>query len=233
MAKLIEEYRSELDQLNYEEQLFKFPQSQFPMLQQIVTLKEPYEKLWFTFQSFQSKESQWLKGPFMGLNSEDITEEVQNSWRIMHKLQKSFADAINPRKVADFTKHKIDRFKNHLPVLQIICNPGLKPRHWQLMSEVVGRELQPEATTSLQDMLDLGLNKFVEKLDEISASASKEYSLEKALRKMKEDWADMRIELVPYRETVSLRIWHFIRLINQMSNKGNFSNLSASFCFLN
>ena len=31
------------------------------------------------------------------------------------------------------------------------------------MSEVVGKELKPEATTSLQDMIDLGLNKYVEK----------------------------------------------------------------------
>jgi dynein heavy chain len=53
----------------------------------------------------------------------------------MHKLQKAFADAINPRKVADFTKHKIDRFKNHLPVLQIICNPGLKERHWKMVKK--------------------------------------------------------------------------------------------------
>ncbi len=67
----------------------------------------------------------------MGQNSEEIGEEVQNMWRTMHKLQKTFADANNPRKVADYTKHKIDRFKNYLPVLQVICNPGLKERHWQ------------------------------------------------------------------------------------------------------
>ena len=134
MGKLIEDYRIELEQLNKEEQLFGFEQSQYPMLQQILTLKDPFDKLWFTFHNFQQKENLWLKGPFMGLNSEEISEEVQNNWRTMHKLQKSFADAINPRKVADFTKHKIDRFKNHLPVLMIVCNPGLKNRHWKAVS---------------------------------------------------------------------------------------------------
>lgn len=68
-------------------------------------------------------------GPFLGLNAEEINEEVQNSWRTMHKLIKSFTDP-NPRKASEYTKHRIERFKNHLPVLQIICNPGLKPRHW-------------------------------------------------------------------------------------------------------
>lgn len=129
MNKLIEDFKLELDQLNREEQLFGFEQSQFPLMQQIINLKDPFDKLWFTYYNFQTKENQWLKGPFLGLNAEEINDEVQNSWRTLHKLLKSLSDH-NPRKVADFTKLKIDRFKNHLPVLQIICNPGLKPRHW-------------------------------------------------------------------------------------------------------
>jgi dynein heavy chain len=73
----------------------------------------------------------FVEGSFIGLNAEEISEEVQSMWRNMHKLQKQFADSINPRKVADYTKHKIERFKNYVPVLQVICNPGLKDRHWK------------------------------------------------------------------------------------------------------
>ncbi len=136
MGKQIEEYRNELEQLNKEEQLLGFEVSQFPMMQQIITLKDPYDKLWTTFHNFQAKEAAWLKGNFLGLNAEEIAEEVESNRRTMHKLIKNFADAINPRKVADFTKHKIERFKNHLPVLQIICNPGLKERHWQAVNTI-------------------------------------------------------------------------------------------------
>lgn len=62
MGKLIEDYKIELDQLNKEEQLFGFELSQFPMLQLIINLKDPFDKLWFTFYNFQLKENQWLKG---------------------------------------------------------------------------------------------------------------------------------------------------------------------------
>ena len=41
------------------------------------------------------------------------------------------------------------------------------------------------------------------RLEEIGASAAKEYSLEKALFKMKDDWKDLAFELTPYRDTVS------------------------------
>ena len=41
-------------------------------------------------------------------------------------------------------------------------------------------------------------------LEEIGASASKEYSLEKAMEKMKIEWADVHFEFIPYRDTVSL-----------------------------
>ena len=41
------------------------------------------------------------------------------------------------------------------------------------------------------------------RLEEISGAASKEYSLEKAMEKMKLEWKDMMFEFVPYRDTVS------------------------------
>ena len=41
------------------------------------------------------------------------------------------------------------------------------------------------------------------RLEEISGAASKEYSLEKAMEKMKLELKDMMFEFVPYRDTVS------------------------------
>jgi hypothetical protein len=62
MSKLLEEYQTELEALNFEEKLFKFELSQFPMLFQIRQLKQPYDDLWITFARFQSSEAQWMKG---------------------------------------------------------------------------------------------------------------------------------------------------------------------------
>lgn len=69
-------------------------------------------------------------GPFRNLNAEKVEEEVGNMWRTMHKLSKAFADNPNPRKLAEGTKSKLDKFKKHIPFLQVFCNPGIKDRHW-------------------------------------------------------------------------------------------------------
>lgn len=55
-------------------------------------------------------------------------------WRTMYKLAKSFSDLPGPRRVADSFKIKVDKFKQHLPILTTICNPGIKDRHWQEVS---------------------------------------------------------------------------------------------------
>lgn len=50
-------------------------------------------------------------------------------------------------------------------------------------------------------MIDLGLLNYVDKLEEISGNASREYSLENNLRKMKDDWANIEFECTPYRDS--------------------------------
>ena len=62
MGKLLEEYQTELEALNFEEKLFKWELSQFPMLFQIRQLKDPYDSLWMTFAKFQTSENLWMKG---------------------------------------------------------------------------------------------------------------------------------------------------------------------------
>ncbi len=84
-------------------------------------------------------------------------------WRSMYKLTKQFNDQPGPRNVADRIKGKIDKFKAHMPILQTICNPGIRDRHWEQMSDVVGLDIRPHEDTSLMKMLEYGLHKYLEK----------------------------------------------------------------------
>ncbi|RUS89800.1 hypothetical protein EGW08_002412, partial [Elysia chlorotica] len=197
----LEAARDELEGLQDEERLLEWEVTEFPQLQAMFALKEPYDKLWRTAYNFHIKNEQWTNGPFKDLNSEDIENEVMEMWRTTYKLTKTFSDQPGPRHIANNVKTKIDKFKNNMPILQTICNPGIRDRHWDQMSDIVGFDIRPKEDTSLAVMLEHGLHKHLAKLEEIGASAAKEYSLEKALTKMKGDWKDLCFELVPYRDT--------------------------------
>ncbi|KAG7492071.1 hypothetical protein MATL_G00010690 [Megalops atlanticus] len=201
LSAILDAAVTELEDINKEESLLEKELSEFPMVQTLMANKQPYDQLWTTALNFHNQSDVWLNGPFRLLNAEKVSDELGSMWRTMYRLAKSFADLLGPRRVADSFKIKIDKFKQHLPILTTICNPGIKERHWQQIGSIVGFEVKPEADTSLSNMVDLGLSKFSDKLEEIGAAASKEFSLEKALDKMRTEWAELRFSFSPYRDT--------------------------------
>ncbi|CAD5122382.1 DgyrCDS10813 [Dimorphilus gyrociliatus] len=204
LAKLQENLdaaKLEMEQVNTEEELLGWEQTEYIQLPAMVKAKEPYEKLWNTTYLFHKKQEEWLNGPFKQLNAEDIESEVQDMYRTLFKLNKSFQDQAGPQRVANVYKAKIDKFKQNLPILAVICNPGIRDRHWAQMSDIMEMDIKPGEQATLSNMLELGLSKCLDKLEEISGAASKEFSLEKNLKKMKVEWTDLNFEFVPYRET--------------------------------
>ncbi|XP_032391908.1 dynein heavy chain 3, axonemal isoform X1 [Etheostoma spectabile] len=191
----------DLEDINKEQALLDKEQTQFPELQTLIADKQPYEQLWTTALNFQSMSEEWMNGPFLHLDAEKISDELDVMWRTMHKLTKYFSNLPGPCRVAKSFKSKLDDFKQHLPILSTICNPGIKDRHWDTISSIVGFAVKPDVSSSLLNMLELGLSKFSKKLEEIGALASKEYSLEKSMDKMRNEWVELRFTFTPYRDT--------------------------------
>jgi len=57
-------------------------------------------------------------------------------FRTMYKLTKVFADQPGPRNVTDRLRNKIDKFRLHQPLLNVICNPGIRDRHWGQVTHI-------------------------------------------------------------------------------------------------
>uniref|UniRef100_A0A669PS64 Dynein axonemal heavy chain 3 n=1 Tax=Phasianus colchicus TaxID=9054 RepID=A0A669PS64_PHACC len=124
-------------------ELLEREKSYFPLLQIIFTKKQPIEQLWMTAYDFHTKSEAWMH---------EITEEIGNMWRTMYKLSKSFPDLAGPRRLAESTKYKLDKFKQHLPLLSLACNRGMKERHWEQVHQANNSILS--AVDDIQLLLD-------------------------------------------------------------------------------
>lgn len=62
-------------------------------------------------------------------------------------------------------------------MLSILCNPGIRPRHWEQMSEIAGHDLTPDSGSSLRKILKQNLTPYLELFESISAGASKVITL--------------------------------------------------------
>eukprot|EP00105_Crassostrea_gigas_P043640 XP_019927788.1 PREDICTED: dynein heavy chain 12, axonemal isoform X3 [Crassostrea gigas] len=92
-------------------------------------------------------------------------------------------------------------FKDNVPVIGVMCNKGMRPRHWSKMSELMGFDITPNAGTTLRKVLKLEIAPHMEMFEGISAAATKEHSLEKAMAKMMEDWDSINFNLIAYRDS--------------------------------
>jgi dynein heavy chain len=105
------------------------------------------------------------------------------------------------KKLAEAMKNEVAAFKPHVPLVMVICNKGLRDRHWDQISDVVGFSVRPAEKTSLNDVVERNLTPYLPKMEEISESASKEWSLEKNLDKQLSQWQDAVFLLQPYRDS--------------------------------
>ncbi|XP_033102995.1 dynein heavy chain 12, axonemal-like isoform X1 [Anneissia japonica] len=104
-------------------------------------------------------------------------------------------------KVCKIVQDQIAEFKDYIPTVSILCNPGIRQRHWDKMSSIAGFDLTPDSGTTLRKVLKKNLGSFMEEFESISAGATKEYSLERAMQKMNEEWESVSFNLTTYRDT--------------------------------
>ena len=62
--------------------------------------------------------------------------QVSELWRTSYKLTKEFAhpEFRGPLRVASTVKARLENFKVNMPLINALCTPGIKDRHWEAMS---------------------------------------------------------------------------------------------------
>ena len=199
---------------NSRETLFEWPVTEFPGLAELNKALEPHLHLWTTAMNFQRSYPVWMEGPFLELSPDQVESDVGTWWRLLYKLGKSLAGLDGPLKVVAYVKQKLDEFKGHLPLIQAMLNPGMRERHWKKVAESAGRSVQPNEMSTLLSLVEQQVADHLGAIQEMSETASKEYSLEKALDRMLSEWKPMAFECAPYRDSGT----HILRGLDDIQN---------------
>ncbi|XP_069721684.1 dynein axonemal heavy chain 12 [Phaenicophaeus curvirostris] len=228
LQKRIQEAEETAALINKEEALLEWKLSDFPLFNKLKVKIEPYQKLFNLMLKWQRTEKRWMDGTFLELDGESMEAEIDEFFREMYKLSRLFQqkqkkiqqEGEKPsqqrtveKKAEEETKanttftmcssvlQQIKDFKDNIPTVVIFCTPGLRARHWQQMSNIIGYDLTPDSGTTLRKILKQNLAPYLEEFEAISVGASKEFSLEKAMHAMMETWDSIFFSTSVYRET--------------------------------
>ncbi|KAF5288993.1 hypothetical protein FQA39_LY03872 [Lamprigera yunnana] len=190
-----------IDGFNEEETSFGWELSQYPLRKQVYDKLTPYKKLYDYGMDFITQSNTWMNSKVGSFEPDTIETEVGTCFRNIYKLEKYFSERPAPQQLATTLREKIEKFKEKLPIIQTLGNPGMKERHWERVSDVVGFPIVVNEELTLRKIIGYGLDEFIAKFELISEAATKENNLERNLIKMISEWADIEFSILIYKDT--------------------------------
>lgn len=154
---------------------------------------------------WRTLQSSWMHDSWTQLDGDLVDKDVQNIFKVLTKTSKVLANRQLPACAENCTaiKDEVGAFKSVVPLVRALRNPGMCDRHWDRLSEEVGKEIQPDEAFTLAKALDMDLleEDSLRAVMKVSDVAGKEHSIEQALDKMQNDLGDVELGVLPYRET--------------------------------
>uniref|UniRef100_A0A4W3IMR6 Dynein axonemal heavy chain 1 n=1 Tax=Callorhinchus milii TaxID=7868 RepID=A0A4W3IMR6_CALMI len=186
---------------NNRERLFEMPVTNYDKLLKLIKEFQPFRDLWTTTSDWLRWYDSWMNDPLTTIDAEQVEKNVNESFKVVHKCVRQFKDIPGCAQVAQDIRGRIEEFKPYIPLIQALRNPGMRNRHWELLSEQIKVTVKPKANLTFAKCLQLKLQDHVEIIAKMAEIAGKEYSIEQALDKMEADWSDVLFDVMPYKQT--------------------------------
>ena len=183
------------------------------------------EAIWGIAASFDQNWNKWKDGKFKELNVESMNTMALQYRKQIGKMKRD----ISRWKVFGSVQDRVDQFLKTLPLIQDLRNPGLRPRHWDLLRQEMKKDFDPNSPDfTLEKVFTLGVNLHADFIGELSANANKELGIESALNEMDGIWAEVNIEMSDHKE-----IYYKIRDVEDLfaqleDNQVSISTMKAS-----
>ncbi|MGH0183081.1 UNVERIFIED_CONTAM: hypothetical protein FKN15_013335 [Acipenser sinensis] len=201
VSKQLKESQQLAQLYNNRERLFGMPVTNYDKLPKLVKDFQPFRDLWTTTSDWLRWHESWMNDPLTTIDPEQLEKNVSESFKTMHKCVKLFKDIPACQDVATDIRGRIEEFRPYIPLIQGLRNPGMRNRHWELLSESIQMNIKPKANFTFSRCLELKLQDHIEAIAKVAEVAGKEYAIEQALDKMLKEWSTAVFEVLPYKET--------------------------------
>nr|XP_031542333.1 dynein heavy chain 1, axonemal isoform X7 [Vicugna pacos] len=186
---------------NNRERIFGLPITNYDKLSRMVKEFQPYLDLWTTASDWLRWSESWMNDPLSAIDAEQLEKNVIESFKTMHKCVKQFKDVPACQDVALDIRARIEEFKPYIPLIQGLRNPGMRNRHWDVLSNEININVRPKANLTFARCLEMNLQDHIESISKVAEVAGKEYAIEQALDKMEKEWSTILFNVMPYKET--------------------------------
>ncbi|XP_046278077.1 dynein axonemal heavy chain 2 isoform X2 [Marmota monax] len=179
--------------------IFKIEQPASKDLQNLEKELDALQQVWEITRDWEENWSQWKTGRFLTLQTEAMESMAHGLFRRLTRLAKEYKD--KNWEIIETTRSKIEQFKRTMPLISDLRNPALRDRHWDQIRDEIQREFDQESESfTLEQIVALGMDQHVEKIAEISASATKELAIEVALQNIAKTWDTTQLDIIPYKD---------------------------------
>ncbi|KAM3865367.1 dynein axonemal heavy chain 6 [Diretmus argenteus] len=175
---------------------FKVDVPKFEALEELSVEVGLKKLLWDSLEEWESLNDGWMQSTLDQLDPEQLSAEVNRYTNTISTLEKG----LPPNSVVPSLKGKVETMRQKLPVLIDLHNPCLKWQHWEILEAVVGARLTQEPL-SLAMLVELNIFSYGLQLQEVSAQASVEASLETIIKKLEDSWQATEFTVLPHRDS--------------------------------
>ncbi|OHT12761.1 hypothetical protein TRFO_17306 [Tritrichomonas foetus] len=198
----LQKLRSAQEKYISHEKLFEFEPTPCKILHKLVDEFNPLHILWNLAGEWLSMNTTWLDTPFPQVRADAMNAFLIQATKKINKLKKDLTPHKGLiEKVLNPLIEQIEKFKQQIPLVAKLRHPGIKTKHWEKISEIVGFHVASSMDLTLQDFLALNLGRWNDEISEIANKAANEYNIESSLDQMDNELQTQQFNTKEFRDT--------------------------------
>lgn len=197
MLKFKELQETSVKYNGWEEELRTQP-TIFSNIEELKANVENRHQLWHALQDWQIKKEGYEKKLWNDIDDEEIKREAEYYQKITNKLIRN----LPANQIVDELKYLVDTFKEAMPIVEACRNKNLTLAHWEAINDLIpnGKIDVDDESFTLQSLIDLDVNQYQDDIVAISRRATGEAKLKADLAKLDQEWKDLKLLTVVYKE---------------------------------